>query len=236
MIYPGTDLKFKVTTEIPDFFLTEDNFEIVVKDRYKRVVARLSKDDCMYDDDGNYYFTLSKVRSGWYYAFFTAYREDEDYDDQTAAYTDSQPLCFVGYCEKHAPHLHDCDKGHHKVHYEQVWAVSIDGEDYLADCDGRYILTADGDRICFKSKKSQRIEDMGKVRLDTLTGDQFKQLVEGRSMDGKTNTIPEIIDVLQGIDNETTTVKEDVDQQIDTGVEQRKASESDIDEIFNKQS
>ncbi len=81
MIYPGTDLKFRITTEIPDFQLSED------------------------------------------------------YDDQRARYNDSQPLCVVGYCHCHAPRLHDCDRGRHKVHYEQVWTVSVDG----ADCDDKTI-------------------------------------------------------------------------------------------------
>lgn len=128
MTYPGTDLKFRITTEIPDFQLSEDDFEIVVKDRYGRTVARLAKEDCFHDGQGNWYFTISKARSGWYYAFFTAYRKDSDYGDQTAAYNDSQPLCVVGYCEKHAPVIRDCDEGSHKVHYEQVLDVSV-GQD-----------------------------------------------------------------------------------------------------------
>ena len=135
MIYPGTDLKFRITTEIPDFQLSEDGFEIVVRDKYRRTVARIGKDGCLCDDQGNWYFTLEKVRSGWYYAFFTAQRGDEDYDDQRARYNDSQPLCVVGYCHCHAPRLHDCDRGRHKVHYEQVWTASVDG----ADCDDKTI-------------------------------------------------------------------------------------------------
>lgn len=37
------------------------------------------------------------------------------------------------------------------------------------------------------------------TRLDTLTGDQFKVLIEQISPDGKINTIPELIDFLNGI-------------------------------------
>ena len=37
------------------------------------------------------------------------------------------------------------------------------------------------------------------TRLDTLTGDEFKQLIEQLSPDGKINTIPELIEFLNGI-------------------------------------
>lgn len=37
------------------------------------------------------------------------------------------------------------------------------------------------------------------TRLDTLTGEQFKQLIEQLSPDGRINTIPELIDFLNGI-------------------------------------
>lgn len=37
------------------------------------------------------------------------------------------------------------------------------------------------------------------VMLDTLTGEQFKTLIEQISPDGKINTIPELIDFLNGI-------------------------------------
>ena len=36
MIYPGQDLKFKIETTFDDFLLTEDDFEIAIKDRYGR--------------------------------------------------------------------------------------------------------------------------------------------------------------------------------------------------------
>jgi hypothetical protein len=220
MIYPGTDIKFRITTEIPDFQLSEGNFRVVVKDRYGRVVASLTKNDCFYDDQGQFYFTIEKVRCGWHFAFFTAYREDEDYDDLTAAYTDSQPLCCVGYCEKHAPQIHDCDEDHHKVHYEQVWSVSIDGEDYLADCDGNYVLTSDGNRICFKSNKQEIIDDMGKVRMK-MTGDEFLQFMEGRDRNGEINTIPELMDAAHGISDDGTTIKGEIEDEMDENTPER---------------
>jgi len=207
MIYPGDDLKFRITTEIPDFQLSEDGFGIVVRDKYRRAVARIAKDDCFYDSEGRWYFTLPKVRSGWYYAFFTAQREDEDFDDQRAQYNDVQPLCTVGYCDCHAPKLPDCDRGRHLVHYEQVWSVSVDGADYLADCDGRYVYGSDGKRIQFTNATSQYVEDMGKVMMK-MTGEEFLKMWEGRDPNGVIDTVPEMFDAAQGISDDETIIEE----------------------------
>lgn len=219
MIYPGDDLKFRITTEIPDFQLSEDGFEIVVRDKYKRAVARITKNDYFYDDQGQWYFTLGKVRSGWYYAFFNAYRQDDDYDELTAAFNDVQPLCTVGYCERHAPHLRDCDKGKHKVHYEQVWAVSVDGADYLADCYGRYVYTGDGKRIQFTNQTSQTVDDMGKVKMK-MTGEEFLKKWEGRDPNSEIDTVPELMDAMRGIGDDTT-VKDEIDEELDENTPER---------------
>lgn len=219
MIYPGTDLKFRVTTEIPDFQLSEDDFEIVVKDKYRRTVARIGKDDCFYDTEGQFYFTLEKVRSGWYYAFFVAYRADEDYDNLKAMFTDSQPLCVVGYCHRHAPKPHDCDRGGHKVHYEQVWVVSVDGADYLADCYGRYVYTGDGKRIQFTNETSQHIDDMGKVKMQ-MTGEEFLKKWEGRDPNGVIDTVPEMFDAAQGISDDKT-IKEEIEEEVSEDTPER---------------
>lgn len=232
MTYPGTDMKFRITTEIPDFQLSEDGFGIVVRDKYMRVTARIAKDDCFYDDEGRWYFTLPRVRSGWYYAFFTAWREDEDFDDQLARYDDSQPLCTVGYCERHAPRLRDCDEGHHLVHYEQVWSVSIDGADYLADCDGRYVLTSDGKRIQFTNATSEYVEEMGKVKMK-MSGKEFLKMWEGRDPNGEIDTIPEMFDAAQGIGDDET-IPQKIQQEIDDSQEENEAGDSDIDEIFEQ--
>lgn len=216
-IYPGMDVKFKISTEYEDFLLTSDPFEIVVKDHIGRVYQTIKKNDCFWDKDGCYYFTLENVRQGQYIAFFRGDYEDDDYNDQRATVTDQQFLMDVPGCVRDC-HCHDSNFAVspccHKVHYQLVTTVSIDGEDYLADCDGKYILTSDGNRICFKNDKQQQIEDMGKVRLDTLTGDQFKQLIEGRSMDGTINTVPELFDAVRDVPD-TETVREATEQTYD---------------------
>ncbi len=208
MIYPGTDLKFRITTTQPDFDLSRDDFEIKIKDRYGRVRYDLTKADCFWDDQGNWYFVMDDVKTGIYFAWFHGRYEDEDYDDQRRDFTDVQELCRVNYHDM-PPRCHH----RHVVQYEQVWTVSIDGEDYLADCDGNYVLTSDGNRICFKSNKEQIIDDMGKVRMK-MTGDEFLQFMEGRNPDGTIDTIPEMMDAARGISDDET-IQHDVQEQIE---------------------
>lgn len=224
-IYPGTDLKFQITTNYDDFQLTEDEWELTVADPYGRI-RKITKNDCFWDTDGRYYFTLEKVMRGQYLVRFKGLYEDEDYDKQKAAVTDVQPLVTVPDC--------GCHRGEeccHKVHYQIVWTVSIDGDEYLAGSDGKYILTSDGKRIAFKNPKRKQIEDMGKVILETMTGEEFKQFIEGRNPDGRIDTLPEMLDAAQGI-SDSETIQHDVQEQIDENLENQAADSSDIDEIF----
>lgn len=226
--YPGTDRKFMVTTTQQDFQLTEDDFDITVIDPYRRQ-RKIKKQDCFFDSDGRYYFTLEKPLRGTYYAWFKGWYEDDDYDKQTRQFTDGQMLCEVGLkaCRSgtsahptatgHQEH-HDC-RFRHVVQYTEVQTVSLDGDEYLADMDGRYILTADGKRIAFKNPIKDKIDDMSKVRLN-MTGDEFRQLIEGENPNGEIDTIPEQMRAMQGISDDGKTVKDEIGEQIDeTGVE-----------------
>lgn len=229
------DVKYQVTTEWPDFQLTEDPFEIVVKDRFGRIVRNMKKDDLFWDSDGRYYFTLENVRRGIYYAYFKGDYEDDDYDKQRAVVTDYQKLLEVPSCVRDC-HCENSNftpsyKYCHEVHYQMVFTVSIDGDDYLCGSDGKYILTSDGKRICFKSDKAQQIDDMGKVRLKTMTGDEFKQFIEGRNPDGDIDTVPEMMDAMQGISDQET-IQQDVNEQIEDYMEEECATNEDIDEMF----
>lgn len=231
------DVKFQITTTYDDFTLAGDPFTITVKDRYGRVVRTMGRDDCFWDDDFRFYFTLENVRRGVYYAYFTGSYEDEDYDKQRATVSDAQVLLTVPSCvlDKDCENIKFIGRKQccrHKVHYRVVTTVSIDGEEYLCGSDGKYILTSDGKRICFTSAKSKEIEDMGKVRLDTLTGDEFKMLIEGRNPNGSIDTIPEMLDAANGID-EDETIQHYVDECIEAALEQEAATDEDIDEMFN---
>ena len=89
--YPGTDRKFMVTTTQEDFLLVDDDFEITVIDPYRRQ-RRIAKQDCFFDSDGRYYFTLERTLRGTYYAWFKGWYEDDDYDEQTRQFTDASCL------------------------------------------------------------------------------------------------------------------------------------------------
>ena len=223
--YPGGDQKFRIINEIPDFFLSEHPFHLVIKNQMGQVKYRLTKNDCFWDSDGNYYFCIEHVQEGRYEVVFSGSYEDDDYNKQNAVVTDRQVLTVAGRYKM------PFRQRHHLIHYEQVWTVSIDGDDYLCGSDGKYILTSDGKRICFKSDKAKEIEDMGKVRLDTMTGEEFKQFIEGYNPDGHIDTVPEMMRAAQGISDDET-IQHDVNEQIEEYMDEECATNADIDEMF----
>ena len=74
---------------------------------------------------------------------------------------------------------------------------------------------------------------MGKVILDTMTGEEFKQFIEGRNPDGDIDTVPEMLDAARGI-SDSTTIKEDVEQQMSEHDQDNEATDADIDSIFDE--
>ncbi len=226
--YPGTDRKFMVTTTQEDFLMTEDDFEITVIDPYRRQ-RRIKKQDCFFDSDGRYYFTLERTLRGTYYAWFKGWYEDDDYDKQVRQFTDGQKLCEVGVkacrCGTATDSTCHC---RHVVQYQEVTTVSVDGDEYLADTDGKYILTSDGKRIAFKNPTKDKITDMGKVRLN-MTGDEFKELIEGDNHDGTINTVPEQMRAMQGISDDET-IQHDVDERIDVKIEENN-EETEVERV-----
>ncbi len=212
MIYKGTDLKFQVTTTQDDFSLAENDFTIRIRNRWGRVEKVITKDDCFYDKEGRFYFMVEDVKTGIFYAFFSGFYEDDDYDKQTRTFTDEQTLYEVGQCRCARNRKNDCGCDH-KVHYTMVETVSLDGADYLADSEGRYIYTSDGKRIQFTSDTSKKVEDMGKIKMN-MTGEEFLKKWEGIDTNGEIDTVPEMLNAMRGIsDNET--VVEKVEEQVE---------------------
>lgn len=87
---------------------------------------------------------------------------------------------------------------------------------------------------------------MKKINLDTLTGEEFKQLIEQFSKDGKIDTIPELLAFLSNIPDDMTLEEyiaehgghvdpEDVKKAVDDVLDEQTADSSDIDEIFENQ-
>jgi hypothetical protein len=87
---------------------------------------------------------------------------------------------------------------------------------------------------------------MKKINLDTLTGEEFKQLIEQFSKDGKIDTIPELLAFLSNIPDDMTLEEyiaehgghvdpEDVKKAVDDVLDEQTADSGDIDEIFENQ-
>ena len=105
------------------------------------------------------------------------------------------------------------------MQYEQVWTVSIDGADYLADRDGNYVYTSDGKRIQFTNATSEYVENMGKVIMN-MTGEEFLQKWEGRNPNGVIDTVPEMFDAARGISDETT-IREEIEEEVSEDTPER---------------
>ena len=212
---PGTDLKFRVTVTRENFTLDDDLFNVVIKNRWGRVVARLLKSDCYQDSEGRWYFNVENVQEGEHYAIFVGVIDDSDYGKQKRMWHDSQLLFIgrdgcIGTESRPTPHGDDCP-----VSYEQIWTVKVADGEYLADRDGNLFYTSDDKRISFSDRSSAD----GKVRL-SMTGDEFLKLIEGRDPNNEINTIPELMDAMQGISDDTT-VKEEIEDEIDEDTPER---------------
>lgn len=206
MVHSGSDLKFRIATDLEGFSLGRDPFAITVFDHYGRVRWQLTKNECFYDAEGQWYFLLDRVPRGVYFAQFTAFTPDMDFNDTYRRTLDRQLLIVVDY---HAPlSRKHCSHDTHFVTYTLTSATNMDTGTYLEGSDGSIVFTSDDQRIEITPTAHRR------VQLDELTGEEFKQMIEGRSDDAKINTVPEVLDVLQGMDEDTqlTTMTEtDVD-------------------------
>ena len=231
MIYPHTDLKFRITITASDFNPRSNPWSLRVIDRFGRVFKEYAKKDFIRDTEGNYYFQMKDVLTGEYKAITTIGIPDEDFASGYQQRTDAQIFLHVNMmmCHPACGCRHKTDGM--EVIIERVWSVSIDGEDYLDDVDGNPILTSEGEKIYFINPIDQEDEDMGKVKLN-MTGDEFKKLIEGENPDGQIDTIPEMVRAMQGIKDDET-IQEDTQQQIDENMEESAADHSDIDEIFS---
>ena len=194
MIYPGTDLKFKVTVNIPGFSLKNDDFSIVIATQHGRVRYVITRDDTVMASNGDFFFMLTDVRKGIYYARLTAEREDSNFENGIQHIVDCQPLCAVGMYE------HGCcvpPTDGVSVAYQRVWIVNVNGLVYLAESDGTPILDRDGNRIYLISDDTEDQVSAGAL-LD-MTGNEINELLTGRNGNGQIDTIPEVIDAVGGL-------------------------------------
>ena len=215
IVPPGTDLKFRVTVTKDNFSLDDGQFNIVIRNRWGRVVARVLKGDCYQDSEGKWYFNVENTSDDEHYAVFIGAIADSDYGKQKRLWHDRQMLFIgregcCGTAIHPAPKPDDCP-----VQYEQVWTVNVGDGEYLADRDGKFVYTGDDKRISFSDRSSAD----GKVRLQ-MTGDEFLKLIEGKDPNNEIDTIPELMDAMQGISDDTTVIDE-IDEQVDEDTPER---------------
>lgn len=191
-ISKGNDLKYRVKSSIPDFTLADDEFDIVIKNQWGQIRATIQKKDCYRDSEGSWYFNFENVQTGIYDAVFYAKVPDNDFSYLIRKVVDEQRLCVVGI------ETQVQQTGDHPVTYEQIWTVNLDNGVYLADENGNPIITADGRKIKFSTtEQSSRVVQLG------MTGAEFQQLIEGRNPNGDIDTVPELLDAVQNINDET---------------------------------
>ena len=233
MIHPHTDLKFRITITASDFNQRRDPWHLRVIDKFYRVYADMDRKDFLRDSEGRFYFNMKDVSTGEYRAITMIGIPDDDFTTGYQQRTDAQVFLHVGLhgCQNRKCGC-DCTTDGMQVLIERVWSVSIDGEDYLCDCDGNPILTADGEKIYFINDITEEDETMGKKYLN-MKFDEFKKLIEGNEPNSEVNTIPELMHAMQGISDDTT-IKQDVEQQMGEHDTENEATDSDIDSIFGE--
>lgn len=83
------------------------------------------------------------------------------------------------------------------------------------------------------------------VMLDTMTGEEFKQLIEQFTHDGKIDTIPELIRVLSDIPEDKTLGEyiaehggqidpDELKRAVDDAFDENECSDDDVDSIFDR--
>lgn len=198
MIYENTDLKFKVVCSLKDFSLADDDFVITIQSEWQKVTV--PKDGTFRDKEGNFYFILEGLAAGTYKATFCAQIADADFPDYQQAVTDRQTLCIIGGAAGRFPCA--CDDGEeHFVTYERIMTANVGGQTFLQDADGRYILDANGERIRLEQPSQAATVEKG-YKID-LTGEELNTLLTGRKSDGTVNTIPELMDEMEGISDDS---------------------------------
>ena len=195
MIYPGTDLKFKVSAIGRGMTLADNDFTLVVKNGYGRVMLVADKQDMLTDSAGGFYFTMSAVPSGSYTAILTIAKVDINFDGARQHIVDQSPLCTVSgsNVKMGGPGTDGL-----VVCYERIWTVNIGDGVYLCDVNGNPILDVDGNPIILQEQGSEQSD----VRL-SMTAEEFKQLIEGRNKNGKIDTLPEVMDAVEDIGDDT---------------------------------
>jgi len=195
MIYPGTDLKFKVTAVGRGMTLADCGFAIVVRNSYGRVVFVAEKHDMMTDSAGGFYFMMKSVAAGVYRSTLTIEKPDINFDGSFQRIVDVSYLCSVGSVDT-GRQLHETDGV--AVCYERVWTVNIGEGVYLCDVNGNPILDSEGQPIMLQDQETEAES----VKIN-ITAAELNRLLTARDKNGKIDTLPEVMDAVGDIGDDT---------------------------------
>ena len=195
MIYPGTDLKFKVTAVGRGMTLADNDFTLVVKNSYGRVMLALEKQDMLTDSAGGFYFKMVNVPGGVYTAILTIAKTDINFDGARQHVVDYSPLCTVS---GESVKMGGPSTDGLVVCYERIWTVNIGEGVYLCDVNGNPILDSDGKPIMLSEQGSESES----VKLD-ITAAELNKLLTSHDKNGKIDTIPEVLDAIGNIGDVT---------------------------------
>lgn len=195
MIHPGTDLKFKVTAVGRGMTLADCGFAIVVRNSYGRVVFVAEKHEMMTDSAGGFYFMMKSVAAGVYTSTLTIEKPDINFDGSFQRIVDVSYLTSVGSVDTgRQPHETDGVA----VCYERVWTVNIGEGVYLCDVNGTPILDSDGQPIMLTDQEPEAES----VKIN-ITAAELNRLLTVRDKNGKIDTVPEALDAIKDIGDDT---------------------------------
>jgi len=141
IIYPDTDLKFRIDFSLEDFLPDEDPWTVTLRNEFRKLA--ITKDDCLVDEENNFYIAV-RARIGKTFATTVCGIPDTDYEDGYRQETDEQFL-YEPYCT-----MPDYVKGYcrheHWVTFTRVWmsGVNDDGLIMLLDRNGEPIHDRNG--------------------------------------------------------------------------------------------
>lgn len=125
MIYPGTDLKYKVTvTKKGDHAPIIAPMTLTVRDRFGQAVFYYDDDELPLDSDGARFFFMPTVPRGVYFAFLAIYLPDADFPDGNQQVTDVQLLAHVGPHQSYTSQR-QCSNDTFVVTYERVTVADV---------------------------------------------------------------------------------------------------------------
>lgn len=152
VIYPDTDLKFRVDFSLEGFDPKTDPWLLQLRNEFRKLP--ITKDDSLVDEEGNFYITV-RARIGKTFVTTTCGIPDGDYAGGYRQETDEQFL-YEPYCTMPGYAMGYC-RHKHWVTFTRVWMTSVndDGLMLLLDRNGQVIHDRNGNPIFVHKYRNQ---------------------------------------------------------------------------------